>query len=104
MPTARHAFAGIADSETFAAAWRPAACQLGIDPDTGAFTVLGDGAGWIWNRAAEQFPNAAGVLDVFHAVERLSDTTKALFGEGTELSQCLSARGHACCCRTATRG
>jgi len=92
-PAARHAFAGIADSVTFAAAWRPTARQLGIDPDAGALTALGDGADWIWNRVAEQFPNAPGVLDVFHAVGHLSDTTKALFGEGTDLSRRLSERG-----------
>ena len=92
-PAARQAFAGIADSETFAAVWRPTAQRLGIDPDTCDLTVLGDGADWIWNRAAEHFPHARGVLDVFHAVEHLSDTAKALFGEGTELGQRLRDRG-----------
>jgi hypothetical protein len=92
-PTARYAFAGIADSVTFAAAWRPMARRLGIDPDADDLTVLGDGADWIWNRAAEQFPHAPGVLDVFHGAGRICDTSKALFGEGTDLSRDLSARG-----------
>jgi hypothetical protein len=92
-PTARYAFAAIADSETFAAAWGPTALRLGIDPLSDELAVLGDGAEWIWNRAAEQFPNALGILDVFHGVERVSDTSKAQFGEGTDLAKQQRERG-----------
>jgi hypothetical protein len=92
-PTARFAFAGIADSAAFAAAWGPTAARLGIDPAD--LTVLGDGAEWIWNRAAEQFPQAGGVLDVFHAAEHIRDTARALFGEGTAEAVRLGDRGTA---------
>lgn len=79
-PEARFAFAAIEESTDFVKHWRPLAERLGIDPDSQALTVLGDGAEWIWNRAAEAFPQAGGVLDVFHASEKIADTTKLLFG------------------------
>lgn len=94
-PTARFAFAAIEASETFAKRWRPTAERLGIDPHTEELSVLGDGAEWIWNRAAEQFPNATGVLDVFHGTEHVADTAKAYLGEGTAEAKAASARGEA---------
>ncbi len=42
--------------------------------------VLGDGAAWIWNIAAEQFPEAIQIVDRFHAKQHLSDLGKALYG------------------------
>jgi len=42
--------------------------------------VLGDGAAWIWNLAAEQFPDAIQILDRFHVNEHLSDGAKAIYG------------------------
>lgn len=82
-PTARFAFARIAESTDFAADWRATARRLGIDPDASDLSVLADGADWIWNRAAEQFPQAVGVLDVFHAIEHLAAAAKHCFGDGT---------------------
>lgn len=83
-PSSRFAFAAIEESQAFAKRWGPTACRLGIDPCSEQISVLGDGADWIWNRADEQFPNASGVLDVFHAAEHIADTTKRLFGEMPE--------------------
>jgi len=40
--------------------------------------VIGDGARWIWKLAAEQFPGAIQILDLYHAKERLWDVAKAL--------------------------
>jgi len=79
-PTAQAAYATVADSETFAARWGPQAQALGIEP-AGSLTVLGDGAEWIWNAAATQFPAATQVLDVFHACEHLASAGRALFGD-----------------------
>ena len=45
--------------------------------------VLGDGAPWIWNLAAEVFPNRVEILDWYHADEHVSATARALYGEGT---------------------
>ena len=66
-------------------------------------TVLGDGAEWIWNIAAERLPQAAEVLDVFHALEHVADAAKSAWGEGTpaarkqqeSASQALIAHGKA---------
>ena len=44
--------------------------------------VLGDGAAWIWNLAAEQFPGAIEIVDLFHAKQRLWECAKAIFGSG----------------------
>jgi uncharacterized protein UPF0236 len=41
--------------------------------------VLGDGSTWIWNTAAELFPEATQILDRFHAKEHLSTVGKVIF-------------------------
>ena len=46
--------------------------------------VLGDGAPWIWNLAAEQFPDAIEIVDIYHAKQHLCDVAKALHGPGTD--------------------
>jgi hypothetical protein len=91
-PTARWAFAAVEESQTFARRWGATAQRLGVNPLSADVTVLGDGADWIWNRAAEQFPNAAGVLDAFHAAEHIADASKAYLGEGP-VAQEQSQRG-----------
>jgi hypothetical protein len=45
--------------------------------------VLGDGAEWIWQLAAEHFPTAVQIVDWFHASERIWELGRTLFGEGT---------------------
>ncbi len=39
--------------------------------------VIGDGAHWIWNLAAEQFPGAVEIVDIYHAKQHLHDVAKA---------------------------
>ncbi len=41
--------------------------------------ILGDGAEWIWNLVAENFPNAIQIVDWFHACEYLMPVAKAVF-------------------------
>jgi hypothetical protein len=36
-------------------------------------TILGDGAAWIWNLAAQHFPAATQIVDLFHAREHLHE-------------------------------
>ena len=48
--------------------------------------ILGDGAEWAWNLAAEQFPGALEIVDLYHAKGHLSDVAKALYGPGTDLA------------------
>jgi hypothetical protein len=49
----------------------------------GMIAVLGDGAEWIWQLAAEHFPGAVHIVDWFHASERIWDLGRALHGVGT---------------------
>jgi hypothetical protein len=46
--------------------------------------VLGDGAPWIWNLAAELFVHRVEILDWYHADEHVSEVARILYGEGTE--------------------
>jgi hypothetical protein len=41
--------------------------------------VLGDGAIWIWNLAAEQFPGAILIVDFYHACEHLHKVSRWLY-------------------------
>jgi hypothetical protein len=41
--------------------------------------VLGDGAIWIWNLAAEQFPGAILIVDFYHASEHIHELSRFLF-------------------------
>jgi hypothetical protein len=45
--------------------------------------VLGDGAPWIWQVAAGQFPFAIQIVDYYHAREHLGTVAAARFGEGS---------------------
>src|SRR5712691_8708498 len=45
--------------------------------------VVGDGAPWIWNLAAEHFPGAVQILDLYHAKEHVWDVAHAVFGGAT---------------------
>jgi hypothetical protein len=42
------------------------------------FTILGDGAPWIWNIATAKFPEATQVVDLFHAREHVHDLARKL--------------------------
>jgi hypothetical protein len=45
--------------------------------------VLGDGAEWIWQLAAEHAPQATCIVDWYHASERIWEMGRAQYGEGT---------------------
>jgi hypothetical protein len=42
------------------------------------FTILGDGAAWIWGIATAKFPEATQIVDLFHAREHLYSLTRSL--------------------------
>ena len=48
--------------------------------------VLGDGAPWIWNLAAEQFPDAVHIVDLYHAREHLAGLGKLVYGTETPVA------------------
>ena len=56
-------------------------------PEDGRRVILGDGAAWIWNVAAEMFPGALQIVDLFHAKEHLWEVSKALHCSGGPLTE-----------------
>jgi hypothetical protein len=79
-PTARTVVAAVEDCDAFAHRVRAEADRLGVTTAADV-TVLADGAEWIWNLAADVVPQAAGVLDVYHAVEHVGTAVRAIWGE-----------------------
>ena len=82
-PTIRTVRAAIEDCGEFAQRLRAESDRLGVTTAS-TLTVLGDGAEWIWNVVGDHWPQATGVLDIYHALEHVSDAVKAVFGVGTE--------------------
>ncbi len=57
--------------------------------------VLGDGAAWIWNLAAEHFGARQELVDFYHASEHLWQVAHALYGEHSPTATAWArARGH----------
>jgi hypothetical protein len=57
------------------------------------FTIIGDGAAWIWNIATSKFPEATQIVDLFHAREHLHDLARLLeFMLGDRKDAWLAAR------------
>ena len=52
------------------------------------FTIIGDGAPWIWGIASEKFPEATQIVDLYHAREHIHSLTRSvefmLGGRGDE--------------------
>jgi hypothetical protein len=46
---------------------------------------IGDGAAWIWNLATTYFVGAIQIIDLFHALEKVTEATKAIYGPTSEL-------------------
>jgi hypothetical protein len=81
--TARVAFAAIEGREAFQErfqGWRRH-LRLGASGD---ISTLGDGAPWIGNISSAVFGNVRECLDIYHVLEHLSDTSKALYGNETD--------------------
>lgn len=81
-PTVRTVVAAIEPVAEFATRVRAETDRLNLTTAADV-TVLGDGAEWIWNMAEDVLPLAGGVLDIYHAAERIADATKAIWGDGT---------------------
>ena len=48
--------------------------------------VIDEGNAWTWNVAAEQFPGAVEIVDIYHAKQHLRDIAKAIYGPGAALA------------------
>jgi hypothetical protein len=73
--------AGLEPADRFGRRVAVEAHRRGVE-GAGQVAVLGDGAEWIWNLAAEHFPHAVQIVDWFHASERIWAWGRALYGEG----------------------
>jgi len=49
--------------------------------------IVGDGAAWIWNRAA-MFTNRCEILDFWHAIEHAWEVARLCFGPESETARC----------------
>ncbi len=77
VPKVRVCFAAIEHSERFGSRWKAWRSRLGLLA-TSTISVLADGAKWIWEEQCRHLTYAEGVLDIFHALEHVAATAKAL--------------------------
>jgi hypothetical protein len=70
-PAVRSVVAAVAERVDFGPVVEAEALRLGV-PLSAGLSVLGDGAEWLWNLAADHFHGAAQVLDFWHGAERLA--------------------------------
>lgn len=82
-PSVRTVIAEIEEASRFGERCVAEAERLGVLVE--GLSVLGDGAGWIWNVAQRHFAAAAQVLDVYPGGEWLAKAGRAALGEGPAL-------------------
>jgi hypothetical protein len=91
-PAVRSVVAAVEEAADFGQRLAAEAGRLGLtDPEE--FSVLGDGAEWVWNLSGRHFPGADELLDVWHGAEHLADAAKAACGPGTEQAEAQAKRG-----------
>ncbi len=84
-PSVRSVVAAIEEVGAFGHRCSWEAKRLGL-ADSERLSALGDGAEWIWTIVGRQFPQAAQLLDVYHAVEHLAVLGQAIVGEQGDLA------------------
>jgi hypothetical protein len=77
--------AGIETAQEFGPRIYAEAVRRGIERARRA-VVLGDGAPWIANLADMHFPGATRILDMYHAIEHVSEVAKAIYGPASKLA------------------
>jgi hypothetical protein len=68
----------------------PALWALAVErqvPQAADVAVVADGADWIWNLADDLFPDAAQIVDWYHATEYLAHAAEALFPTDPETAR-----------------
>jgi len=82
-PALRSIVAAVEEAEAFGGRCMAETTRLGLtDPEQ--FSVLGDGAEWIWNPAARRYDGASQCLDFWHGSGPLGEAVRAVFGSGVE--------------------
>ena len=90
----RRYLATLEDCHQFGPQLAQAAHQSGV-AFAAEVVFLADGAAWLWQIAAAQFPRAIQILDYYHASEHLYTVAHARFGEGApEAKAWVQARQH----------
>ena len=74
----QHYVAAQEPAERFGERAYAAAAQRGVE-QAAEVVVLGDGAEWIWNLAAQHHPQATEIVDYWHACEHIWELRKALY-------------------------
>lgn len=72
---------GIGPHEEFSASWAKQTQQFNSDGSDLLF--IADGADWIWRDQEQLLPKSTGLLDIYHASEKLHEAGAALHGEKT---------------------
>lgn len=80
-PSVRSVLAAVQEASAFGEGCAAEALRLELT-EPKEWSVLGDGAEWIWNLSARHFAGAAEVLDYWHGAEHVADAAKAWLGEG----------------------
>lgn len=88
QPSVRSLVAAVEGREAFGARLEAEALRLGV-PLSEGLSILGDGAEWIWNLAADHFHGAAQLLDVWHGVENVAQAGRVALGVGEEFQSWL---------------
>jgi hypothetical protein len=81
-PSVRVAFCAIEPCEELGERTRRWAATLALVVPA-LLSVLGDGAEWIWEIAKGNFPGARQLLDLWHALDHVSQASAVLFGPGS---------------------
>ncbi len=76
-PTIRSVVAAIEEVELFTPRVRRETDRLNVTTAP-KISVLADGGEWVWNLTEMVLPTATGVLDIYHALEHVSDAVKTL--------------------------
>jgi hypothetical protein len=83
-PSVRALVAAVEERGAFGERVEAEALRLRVPLGVG-LSVLGDGAEWIWNLAADHFHGATQVLDVWHGAEKLAEAGRQALGSGPAL-------------------
>jgi hypothetical protein len=78
----RLATCAIATSQIIGASWKKQSERMGLG-ESKDLSVIGDGAAWIWEQAAQRLsPQASWCVDIYHVSEHLHACGKEMMGEG----------------------
>jgi len=78
-----HYVAAQEQAELFGARAYAAAAQRGVEQATET-VVIGDGAEWIWNLAAQHYAQATQIVDYWHACEHIWDLRRVMYPQESE--------------------